>query len=134
MIWVKAVYRLPAIRHLLFVVPFPDRKESYFPSLKRIQKKAELEELLLSKDQALPKKSLKWTIKLVQEDDFLSSLESQRKKLLQETNLSSDIPQDLELLAINLLPTHSSSYESLSSVTPKILSQIPDEDIIEVSV
>lgn len=81
-----------------------------------------------------PIKSQQWKVKLIHEDDFLMSLESLQSKLLESTNQPFRSPENMELLAINLVQTPRSSPETLSSITPKVLSRIPDEDIIEVFV
>lgn len=79
-----------------------------------------------------PTKRPQWKVKLIHEDDFLMSLESLQKKLLESSNQPFRNPENMELLAINLVKTPRSSPETLSSITPKVLSHIPDEDIIEV--
>jgi hypothetical protein len=100
------------------------------PKQSILSKTQEIEHILLGKDHMPSKTGLKWTIKIVQEDDFLSSLQAQQSRMKVSTNQSLRNPEDMELLAINLLKTP----ESLSSNSPKILSRIPDEDIIEVFV
>jgi len=82
----------------------------------------------------VPTKSALWRIKLVLEDDFLESLKTLRDQLLESSNQTFDIPESIDLLSINLAKSSLSSPEKFSSVTLKVLSQVPEEDIIEVFV
>ena len=129
MIVVKALYHLPAIRHLILVVPCVSITRDC-PKQSHLSSKQEIEHILLGKHHMPSKKSLKWTIKIVREDDFLSSLLAQQSRVKVCPNQSLRNPENMELLAINLVKTP----ESLSSNTPKILSRVSDEDIIEVFV
>jgi hypothetical protein len=132
---VSAVYRLPAIRHLILVISHSSNwNGSSTPSIRSKKRREDLEHILLGKDRMPPIKSQQWKVKLIHEDDFLMSLESLQSKLLESTNQPFRSPENMELLAINLVQTPRSSPETLSSITPKVLSRIPDEDIIEVFV
>jgi hypothetical protein len=67
----------------------------------------------------------------VPEDDFLSAIERNTPRELVSSNQSSQNPEKLELLAINLTKTLPNSSD-WTFKTPKALCAIPDEDIIEV--
>jgi hypothetical protein len=95
------------------------------------KRKQYLEHILRLKDHMLPKSTLLWKEETISENDFLTVLKRQCPKKPALSNQASRNPEDLELLAINLSKTllHSPDW---SFNTPKALSAIPEEDIIEV--
>lgn len=95
------------------------------------KRKQYLEHILQSKDRMLPTSTLLWIEETISANDFLSVLRKRCPKTQAEPNQSSHNQEDLELLAINLSKTLPNSLD-WSFNTPKALSAIPEEDIIEV--
>ena len=89
------------------------------------------EHILQLKDHMPPKVIPRWKLKLMSEDDFLSALKQQIPTRQVSSNPSSHNPEDLELLAINLVETPENPLDWTFN-TPKVLCAVPDEDIIEV--
>lgn len=132
MLLVKGIYKLPEIRHIFIVVPSASIANDNPKLLLRNKERREyFERTVLSKDRMTKLTSLKWTIRIIREDDFLMSVGELTKRPEVSSNPSFDNPESMELLAINLLKTPLSSPD-LSLHTPKVLSKVLDEDIIEV--
>ena len=125
------IYKLPAIKCAFFIVStlwdVSGKQTSSQEHDKRIR---QLEHILRSKDHTCPKASQLWKYVVVEQNDFLRVLEQSMPRKQGETNQSCYSPEHLELLAINLLKTPRDRRRTYE--TPKVLSCIPDEDIIEV--
>ncbi len=125
------IYNLPAIKCAFFIVSFLEDvsgKQTSSPEHdKRIR---QIEHILSSKNHTFPKASQLWKYIVVEQRDFLLALEQSMPREIGETNQSCYIPEHLELLTINLLKTPLDRLRPYE--TPKVLSCIPDEDIIEV--
>jgi hypothetical protein len=127
--WIRAIYKLPEIRHVYFIVSPQEGDEESGLILKESTRKREcFEQILRSKDRTFPSTAQQWTLALLSESDFLKVIEQHQPREPGSSNQSSHSPEYLELLAINLLKTPSSR----TLETPKFLSPIPSEDIIEV--
>jgi len=130
---VRAVYKLPELRQIILITSPCKIQDS--PKLSRLHKQGKevLEDIRNCKGRISPKRDQKWSIKVVLEEDFLQAIEGLQEIKLLGPNQSYDNSENMELLAINLLQTPSKSSD-LSFNTPKILSKVPNEDIIEVFV
>lgn len=132
MISIRAVYKIPETRHVFFIVEPLDSTCDYLKeSQGRKRRKEYFEHILRSKDHSTPKATQPWTLRIVPVDDFLSAIEQNTPRELISSNQSSQNPEKLELLAINLTKTFPNSSD-WTLQTPKALCAIPDEDIIEV--
>ena len=132
MIVVKGIYKLPEIKHIFIVVPSPSiANDNPKLLLQSKQRRRYFDNTVLSKDRMTKPTNLKWTIRIIPEDDFLESVRELTQRPEISSNRSFDNPENMELLAINLLKTPLSSPD-LSLHTPKVLSKVFDEDIIEV--
>ena len=129
---IRAVYKIPEMRHLFVIVKPPNSIcDCSKASQTRKKRREYFEHILRSKDRSSPKVTQQWTLKIVQEDDFLSAIEQNTPREIVSSNQSSQNPEKLELLAINLIKTLPNS-SGCTLNTPKALCMIPDEDIIEV--
>lgn len=132
MISIRAVYKIPEVNHVFFIVEPLDSTCDYLEESQGRRKRMEyFEQILRSKDRSNPKVTQPWTLGIVPVDDFLSAIERNTPKELVSSNQSSQNPEKLELLAINLTKTLPNSSD-WTLKTPKALCMIPDEDIIEV--
>lgn len=132
MISIRAVYKIPEAKHVFFIVEPLDSTCDYLEeSQGRKRRREYFEHILQSKDRSNPKATQQWTLRIVPVDDFLSAIERNTPKELVSSNQSSQNPEKLELLAINLTKTLPNSSD-WTLQTPKALCAIPDEDIIEV--
>lgn len=132
MISIKGIYKIPAARHAFFIVPSLDSFGEDIGSSQESKKRMEyFEHILQLKDHMPPKVIPRWKLKLMSEDDFLSALKQQIPTRQVSSNPSSHNPEDLELLAINLVETPENPLDWTFN-TPKVLCAVPDEDIIEV--
>lgn len=132
MISIRAVYKIPELKHMFFIVePLGSSYDCLKESLGSKKRREYIEQILRSKDRSIPKETQQWTLKIVPADDFLSAIEQNKPRELVSSNQSSQNPEKLELLAINLTKTPPNSSD-WTLKTPKALSVIPDEDIIEV--
>ena len=129
---IRALYRLPARKEILVIASFPytDQNSPKLSELRKLRIES-LEHTLKNKHCMRNNQDQQWTIRIIPEDDFLLSLSSQENIMQVTTNQPFRNSEDMELLAINLLKTPRSSTD-LSYNTPKILSKVLDEDIIEV--
>lgn len=132
MVSIKAAYKIPDVRHVFLIVdsldPFLDSSQLSQESKKR---KECFERILRSKDRRCPKATQQWTLKIMLEHDFLMAIKQNNPTGQVSANQTYGSPEDLELLAINLVKTPESSLDRTFN-TPKVLSLLPDEDIIEV--
>ena len=132
MIGIKGIYTIPNARHVFFIVSSLSKFSNNAKLLEKSKKRTEyFEHILHSKDHIVPRGHVLWTLKLVPENGFLQALTQQHTIRQVSTNPSFHNPEDMELLAINLLKSPLSYLDSAFN-TPKILSNIADEDIIEV--
>jgi len=126
------IYKLPTVRHVFFIVSsLHDFLDSLSLSEENRIRREYFERILRSKDRIRPKVSLQWTIKVVCVHDFLKAIKRRIPKGKVLPSQSSHNPEELELLTINLAKTHQSDLARTFD-TPKVLSAIPDDDIIEV--
>ena len=129
---IVALYKIPELRHVFCIIKPPDSPcDCSEASQARKRRREYFEHILRSKDHSSPKVTQLWTLKIVPEDDFLSAIEQNTPRELVSSNQSSQNPEKLELLAINLTKTLPNSSD-WTLQTPKALCAIPDEDIIEV--
>ena len=129
---IRGIYKLPAIKHTFLIWGSPDEDQTDRTMWIENRKRREyFEHILVSKDRMLPKEVLLWRLKVVSEDDFLSVIRQHTPTDQVSSSQSSQNPEMLELLAINLLrnPVH---LPSEPCETTKFLCAVPDEDIIEV--
>lgn len=132
MVRIKAMYRIPSKKEFWLISSYQNTvQDSPKLSQDRTQEKERIEHIPRNILNMLPNKNLKWTIRIIPENDFLLSILSLECKTQAITNQSSDNSESMELLAINLLENPLPSND-LSYNTPKILSKVQDEDIIEV--
>src|SRR5580692_9116243 len=106
MISIKGIYKIPSIKHVFFIVS--SLRDFLDNSLTSQGNKTRMEyfgRILRSKDRMLPKANLQWTVKVVSEHDFLKAIKQHIPKGKVSPNRSSNNPEELELLAINLLKT-----------------------------
>lgn len=128
---IRGIYKIPAIRHTFFIVnSFEEPSDSIQPYRESKRRMAHFEHILRSKDRRTPKVAQQWKWTVVEEQDFLRVLERSMPTKEVSSNQSCYSPDHLELLAINLLKTPDSLV--FPHDTPKVLSCVPDEDIIEV--
>lgn len=129
---IRGIYKLPAIRHTFLIWGSPDENQTDETRLKENRRRREyFEHILESKDRMLPKEVLLWRLKVVSVDDFLSVIRKYTPIDSISSSQSSENPEMLELLAINLLkkPVHL-PFDTCE--TTKFLCTVPHEDIIEV--
>lgn len=131
MTWVRAIYKIPELRHIFLVVALPEDRPNL--SKESEKQKKHLEHILRSKYLGKEKKYPEWKLKLIQEDDFLEIIEEQAGTMRGLTNPSIENSEHMELLAINL-QTPKSRPDPLSLLTPKVLGRVSNDDIIEVFV
>ena len=132
MLSIIGVYKLPVLRHVFLIVDsLHDFLDSLIQSEENKIRTEYFEHILRSKDRKCPKVGLQWTIRVVCVHDFLMAIKQYIPKGRVLTNRTSHSPEELELLAINLVKTHPPSLDKPFH-TPKVLSPVLDEDIIEV--
>ena len=132
MLSIMGVYKIPAVRHVFIIVSsLHEFLDSLSLSEENKTRREYFERILRSIDRIRPKVSLQWTIKVVGVHDFLKAIKQRIPKGKVLPSQSSNNPEELELLAINLAKTRQSSPDRTFD-TPKVLSAIPDDDIIEV--
>ena len=129
---IRGIYKLPAIKHTFLIFESSDHEIKNAKELIENRRKKEcFAHIFQTKDHMPPKEILLWRLKSVSEDDFLSVIRQYVPREIISSSQSSNNPEMLELLAINILKT--TSYLSTETCeTPKFLCNIPDEDIIEV--
>lgn len=128
---IRGIYKIPAIKHTFLIVDSLEDVSDSTPLYRESKRRmAHFEHILRSKDRTCPKVALQWKWTLVEEQDFLRVLERSMPTKEVSSNQSCYSPEHLELLAINLLRTRDSLV--FPHDTPKVLSCVPDEDIIEV--
>lgn len=131
MVWIRAIYRCPKSRTEILI--YDDNSLTTLEDRKILEqsktKTVSLEHIRHLIGRSNTTKHLQWTIKLVPASDFLSALNSHKREKVGVSNQSFRNLESLELLTMCLQkPPHLSG----SLNTPKILDEIPDEDVIEV--
>ncbi len=123
---VKAIYKIPALRHAFLIVSsldeFSDKSESNQESKTQMEY---FERILHLKDCTLPTETQQWTLKVMSQTDFVSAVKRRNPIGQVLSNQTSCEHPELELLAINLTKT-------LDGLEKKELSFTEDADIIEV--
>ncbi len=128
----RGIYKIPSVRHAFFIVSsLQEFSEHSLVSQENKKRREYFAHTLLSRDRKHPKVAPQWKLKVMSENDFLSVLRRQKPIRQVSSNRSSDYPEELELLAINLLRNSENDLDWTSN-TPKVLSVVPGEDIIEV--
>lgn len=131
--WVRAVHKNPKEMQIVLIVTHVSKSDSSPKPLSKSKSETiNIEQVCLHKACKLPKKDLKWTLKIIQEADFLMSLGFPCMKSQKLTNQPYENSSDMELLTINCIKPPLSSLENLSSISAKRLGMIPEEDVIEV--
>ena len=129
---IRGIYKIPAVNHTFFIVnsleDFSDSTQTYRESKRRM---AHFERILRSKDRTNLKEAQQWKLIIVEEQEFLRVIECSMPTKEVSSSQSRYNLKHLELLTINLLKTPVSPGDWTFS-TPKKLSVIPEEDIIEV--
>ena len=131
MTWVRAVYKIPELKHIFLVVTNLDDKN--YLSKDTEKKKKYFERVLQNKYSESKKKYLEWKIKPILEKDFLEIIEEHTGKMIGSTNPNIENSEEMELLSINL-KTSTSLLGTFSICTSKILNKVSNDDIIEVFV
>lgn len=132
MIDIKAIYTVPSLKHAFFIMSSFEGSYNKYELLKESKKRMEyFEHILLMKGNIRPKDIPQWTLKVMNEGEFLLALAQQDPTGTISTSLSFENHKTLEQLVINTTKNLPNSSE-LTLKTPKFLSVIPDEDIIEV--
>lgn len=132
MIWIKSVYKIPAQRHVFLIVSdCTEISEISVPLDMRKKRLQYIQNIVRCKDSMRPKKTSKWTVKLVREDEFSTAISKQIGTSTEVANASFQKPLDIELLCMNLMqfPDH---INKMSLDSPKELSTIDSMDVIEV--
>lgn len=132
MISIKAIYKLPAIKYVFFIASSESGLSKESKESPENRKRMEhFEHILQSKENIDPKECPRWKTKLICEKDFLLALKHKMPIEKVSPSQSFDNPESLELLAINPVKTPRNALVWPFN-TPKVLSVVPDEDIIEV--
>lgn len=133
MIMVLAIYRIPSIKHLILVISHSSSwNDSSKLSDRNAQRIGDLENLLFEKHELPPEKRSLWKVKLIHIDDFLQSLENLLLRVLGATHKPLPDSENMELLAINLVKNPLTLREGLELASQKVLSNVNDEDEIQV--
>ena len=133
MIYLKAVYRIPQIKHVFFIMSFSDEVlDNSMLSLQNKKRREYFEHILQSKHHIKPIEAQQWRLKTMLESDLVKAIEHYTPKELESSNPSYSDPESLELLTINLLKKEYPEDDFYH--TYKGLGRIQNEDIIEVFV
>jgi hypothetical protein len=128
----RGIYKIPSQRLAFLIVSvFPDFLDCCRESQASKKRMEYIGRTLRSKDRSTPKESQLWKLKVVSENDFLMAIKRYKPTRKESSNQSFDSPLALELLTMNLLKTPGDLVDWTFN-TPKALSVIPNEDIIEV--
>lgn len=128
----RGIYKIPSQRiEFLIVSAFPDFLDCFRESHASKKRMEYIGRTLRSKDRRNPKGSQLWKLKVVSENDFLMAIKRYKPTRKESSNQSFDSPLVLELLTINLLKTPCDLVDWTFN-TPKALSVISNDDIIEV--
>lgn len=128
----RGIYKIPSQRLAFLIVSvFPGFLDCCKASQEHKKRMGYIERILRSKDRTCPKAPQQWKLKVVCENDFLTAIKRYKPKGIESPSQSFDNPLALEMLTINLLKTPGDLVD-WTFKTPKALSAIPNEDIIEV--
>ena len=128
----RGIYKIPSQRlAFLIVSAFPDFLDCCIESQASKKRMEYIGRTLRSKDRSNPKAPQHWKLKVVCENDFLTAIKRYKPTRKESSSQSFDNPLALELLTMNLLKTPCDLVDWTFN-TPKALSVIPNEDIIEV--
>jgi len=128
----RGIYKIPSQRlAFLIVSAFPDFLDCCRESQASKKRMEYIGHTLRSKDRSNPKAPQQWKLKVVSENDFLTAIKRCKPTRKESSSQSSDNPLALELLTMNLLKTPGDPVDWTFN-TPKALSAIPNDDIIEV--
>jgi hypothetical protein len=131
--WVRAIHKNPKEMQVVLIVTDISKSDSSpKPLLRSKSETISIEKIRPHKACKLPKKDLKWTLKVIHEDDFLMSLGFPCMKSQKVANQPYANSSDMELLTINCIKNSQPSLDNLSSMTSKKLGKIPEEDVIEI--
>ena len=133
MIWIRVFYyTMPSLKHI-FIVVYSLSSSSDNPKLlpRNRTSKEYFDCTVQSKLHEYNNTNIKWTIRTIHVDDFLSSIASLTSMPQSRSNLFFHSPECMELLTINLSKIPPSLLD-LSLDTPKVLSKISEEDVIEI--
>lgn len=120
---IKAIYKLPAIKHVFFITSSLDQVLENYLGVKEVEKRnRQIEHILFSKDWICSQES--WKFELITDKELLKAV-SLHGGDFEYDYLSCHKSSCLELLTINILKSNESSNF-------KVLGSIKDEDIIEV--
>ncbi len=126
---IRGIYKLPAIKHTFFIISSLQDFSGNSQLRESKKRMGYFAKVLRSKDKEYPKVTQKWKLIVIEQQEFLKVLECSLPKRKSSSSQSCYNPEDLELLAINLLKT---PEPFLTHDTPKVLSCVSDEDIIEI--
>jgi len=128
----RGIYKIPSQRLAFLIVSvFPDFLSCCIKSQEHKKRTGYIGRILRSKDRILPKVPQQWKLKVVCENDFLTAIKRCKPKGIESPSQSFDSPLALEMLTINLLKTPGDPVDWTFN-TPKALSAISNDDIIEV--
>lgn len=127
---IRGIYKLPAIKHAFFIISSLQDFSGNSQLRESKKRMGYFAKVLKWKDQEHPKVTQKWKLIVIEQQEFLKVLECSLPTRESSSSQSCYNPEDLELLAINLLKTPESLF--FPHDTPKVLSFVSDEDIIEV--
>lgn len=126
--WIRAIYRIHSTKHI-FLITSPRQTET---RLESDIAKEDFVRILREKDRTESKEDQTWRVHTLPESDFLESVDSHLEICLKSSNQTFHSSTSMELLAINLTTSHACLSDSLSLSTPRGISRVSDEDIIEV--
>lgn len=124
---IKGVYKIPSSRHVFFIAASPKPLNSNLSNEQNKERIQWIVDILSkSKDSKTPIRSHKWKVRLIYEDDFFVAMQLLQKDEMSVTKQTYR-PDSLKFLAMNMIESQNSDGNTL-----KVLSIIPDEDIIEI--
>lgn len=118
---IEAVYQIPSVNFLILISKKNEENSHLFLEETEEQKRY-LTKILTEKIQTKKRGAL-WITKMVSENMLFSCLSSANMQINKKNNLSFNVSKKLELLSINLVRDREEEE--------KILSDIPDNDVIE---
>jgi len=128
----RGIYKIPSQRLAFLIVSvFPDFLDCCIESQEHKKRMGYIGRILRLKDRRRPRVSQQWKLKVVCENDFLTAIKRYKPKGIESSSQSFDSPLALEMLTINLLKTPGDPVDWTFN-TPKALSAISNDDIIEV--
>jgi hypothetical protein len=132
MISIRAIYKIPEVKCVFIIVDALDLLYDYLKESQESKKRKEYSEHIVQyKHHKDPKDTQQWKLKIMPVDDFLSAIELNNSREQVLPNQSSQNPEKLELLCINLIKNLPDPSD-WKFKTPKVLCDIPYEDILEI--